>query len=91
MSLLPSQHSAAKAIIIALITAVYFLAGKIGLGFASLNESPSPVWAPAGMAIALLLMFGISTWPAILAKVAASVPGTSATTVRWRSSRRWRA
>jgi signal transduction histidine kinase/CheY-like chemotaxis protein len=67
MSLLPSQHSTAKAIIIALITAVYFLAGKIGLGFASLNESPSPVWAPAGMAIALLLMFGISTWPAILA------------------------
>src|SRR5689334_25356515 len=67
MSLLPSQHPAAKAIVIALITAVYFVAGKIGLGFASLNVSPSPVWIPAGIAIALLLMFGISTWPAILA------------------------
>jgi len=67
MSLLPSQHPAAKAIVIALITAVYFVAGKIGLGFASLHVSPSPVWAQAGIAIALLLMFGISTWPAILA------------------------
>jgi signal transduction histidine kinase/CheY-like chemotaxis protein len=67
MSFLPSQHPAAKVMVMALITGAYFLAGKIGLGFASLNVSPSPVWIPAGIAIALLLMFGISTWPAILA------------------------
>ena len=66
MSLLASQHPAAKWIIIALITGAYFLAGKIGLGFASVNVTASPVWAPAGMAIAFLLLFGFSTWPAIL-------------------------
>ena len=66
MSFLASQHPAAKWIVIALITGAYFLAGKIGLGFASVNVSASPVWAPAGMAIALLLLFGFPTWPAIL-------------------------
>ena len=62
-----SQHPAVKAIVLALITGAYFLAGKIGLGFAIVHVSASPVWAPAGMAIALLLMFGTSIWPAILA------------------------
>jgi signal transduction histidine kinase/ActR/RegA family two-component response regulator len=50
-----------------LITCAYFLAGKIGLGFASVHVSASPVWVPAGMAVALLLLFGTSIWPAILA------------------------
>ena len=56
-----------KLIALALITCAYFLAGKIGLGFASVHVSASPVWVPAGMAVALLLMFGTSIWPAILA------------------------
>ncbi|HKT35595.1 MAG TPA: MASE1 domain-containing protein [Nitrospira sp.] len=56
-----------KVLGLVLITGAYFLAGKIGLGLASVNVSASPVWAPAGMAIGLLLLFGISTWPAILA------------------------
>ena len=67
MSFLPFQHPAAANVIrLALITGAYFLAGKIGLGFASVNVVASPVWAPAGMAIALLLLFGTSNWPAIL-------------------------
>ena len=67
MPMLPSQHPALKVIVLALITVAYFLAGKIGLGFATVHVSASPVWAPAGIAIALLLLFGFSTWPAILA------------------------
>ena len=67
MSLLFSQQPAAKVIVMALATGAYFVAGKIGLGFASVHVSASPVWAPAGMAIALLLLFGTSMWPAILA------------------------
>jgi integral membrane sensor domain MASE1 len=67
MPLLPLQHPAMKVIVIALVTGAYFLAGKIGLGFASVNVSASPVWAPAGMAIALVLLLGISVWPAIFA------------------------
>jgi signal transduction histidine kinase/ActR/RegA family two-component response regulator len=67
MSSLSSQDPARKAIVIVLITGAYFLAGIIGLRFASVHVSASPVWAPAGMAIALLLLFGTSNWPAILA------------------------
>ena len=67
MPSLTNQNPAVKVLVMALVTGAYFLAGKIGLGFASVHVSASPVWAPAGMAIALLLMFGPSTWPAIFA------------------------
>jgi signal transduction histidine kinase/CheY-like chemotaxis protein len=67
MSFLASHHPAAKALVLTFIAVAYFLAGKIGLGFASVNVVASPVWAPAGVAIALLLLFGMSTWPGILA------------------------
>jgi PAS domain S-box-containing protein len=48
------------------VTLAYVLAGKIGLGFASIHVSASPVWAPAGMAVACFLLFGFSLWPAIV-------------------------
>ena len=67
MPSLTSQHPAVKLIVLALITCAYFLAGKIGLGFASVHVSASPVWVPAGMAVALLLLLGFSIWPAIFA------------------------
>ncbi len=67
MPFLTYSHPAVKLIALVLITCAYFLAGKIGLGFASVHVSASPVWVPAGMAVALLLMFGTSIWPAILA------------------------
>jgi signal transduction histidine kinase len=62
---LATQHPAVKVLVMALVAGAYFLAGKIGLGLASVNLSASPVWAPAGMAIAFLLLFGFSIWPAI--------------------------
>jgi len=41
------------------ITAVYFVAGKVGLDFFGiLNPSASAVWPPTGVAIASLLLFG---------------------------------
>ncbi|HKY70689.1 MAG TPA: MASE1 domain-containing protein [Nitrospira sp.] len=67
MPFLATQHPAVKALVMALVVGAYFLAGKIGLGFASVHVSASPVWAPAGMAIAFLLLLGSSIWPAIFA------------------------
>jgi integral membrane sensor domain MASE1 len=64
MSFLASQHPAAKVLVLALVAGTYFLAGTIGLRFASVHVSASPVWAPAGMAIAFLLLLGSSIWPA---------------------------
>ncbi len=48
------------------LTAVYFVAGRLGLLLASVNASVSPVWPPTGIAIAALLLYGPRLWPAIL-------------------------
>jgi len=44
---------------------LYFLAGKLGLRLAFVHASASPVWPPAGIALAAVLLFGYHTWPAI--------------------------
>jgi len=51
--------------VIGLLTLVYFIAGKFGLLLASLHASASPVWPPAGIALAALLVLGYRAWPAI--------------------------
>jgi integral membrane sensor domain MASE1 len=51
--------------VIGVLTLVYFIAGKFGLMLASLHASVSPVWPPAGIALATLLVFGYRAWPAI--------------------------
>src|SRR5437660_2217851 len=51
--------------VIGLVTLVYFIAGKFGLLLASLHASASPVWPPAGIALAALLLLGYRAWPAI--------------------------
>ncbi len=44
---------------------LYFLAGKSGLYFASIQPNASAVWPPAGIALAACLLFGQRIWPAI--------------------------
>src|SRR5678815_2736504 len=51
--------------VIGLLTLVYFIAGKFALMLASLHASASPVWPPAGIALAALLVLGYRVWPAI--------------------------
>src|SRR5213596_2241832 len=51
--------------VIGLLTLGYFIAGKFGLLLASLHASASPVWPPAGIALAALLVLGYRAWPAI--------------------------
>ncbi len=50
-----------------MLFAAYFVVAKLGLKFATIGESISPVWPPTGFAIAALLLFGWRYWPAILA------------------------
>jgi signal transduction histidine kinase len=47
------------------LAVVYFVAGKLSLTLAFLHASASPVWPPAGIALAALLLFGFRLWPAI--------------------------
>jgi PAS domain S-box-containing protein len=49
------------------VAAAYFLAGRIGLSLAYVNESASAVWPPAGIAVAALLILGLRVWPAVAA------------------------
>jgi signal transduction histidine kinase/ActR/RegA family two-component response regulator len=51
--------------LIGAIAIIYFVAGKFGLFFASLNPSSSPVWPPAGIAVSAILLTGFGVWPAI--------------------------
>jgi len=47
------------------LVVVYFLAGKLGLHFAFVHASASPVWPPTGIALAAVLLLGVRVWPAI--------------------------
>ncbi len=44
---------------------IYFVAGKLSLQLAFLNASASPVWPPAGIALAALLVLGYRASPGI--------------------------
>ena len=61
-----TKSSRSRTLIAAAILAVaYFVAGKLSLKLAFLNASASPVWPPAGIAVAALLLFGYRLWPGI--------------------------
>ncbi|HEY6070191.1 MAG TPA: MASE1 domain-containing protein [Chthoniobacterales bacterium] len=47
------------------LTLIYIIAGKLALKLAFVNASASPVWPPAGIALAALLVLGFRVWPAI--------------------------
>ena len=50
---------------IGVLTLIYFVAGFFSLKLAFVNPSASPVWPPAGIALAALIVFGYRMWPAI--------------------------
>ena len=50
---------------IGVLTLIYLIAGKFSLQLAFVHKSASPVWPPAGIALAALLVLGFRVWPAI--------------------------
>jgi len=48
--------------LIGILAVIYFIAGKLGLMLASLQASASPVWPPAGIALAGFLLLGYRAW-----------------------------
>ena len=51
---------------LALLIALYFVAGRLGLLLAFVNASATAVWPPTGLAIAALLLYGTTLWPGVL-------------------------
>ncbi|HYX29364.1 MAG TPA: MASE1 domain-containing protein [Pyrinomonadaceae bacterium] len=47
------------------VASAYFLGAKVGLSLAFVNVSVSPVWPPAGIAIAAVLWFGYRATPGV--------------------------
>ena len=47
------------------IVLIYFLTGKLGLLWATPPGYASPVWPPAGLGLAALLLWGPNRWPGI--------------------------
>jgi len=45
----------------------YYVAAALGLRLAYLHPSATPVWAPTGIALAAILVWGPRVWPAIFA------------------------
>ena len=50
---------------VVVLAIVYHFAARLGLSMAYLQDNTSPVWPPTGIALAALLLFGISRWPGI--------------------------
>lgn len=50
---------------VVLLAIIYHLAARLGLSMAYLQSNTSPVWPPTGIALASLLIFGISRFPGI--------------------------
>lgn len=49
-----------------MVAAAYFGSAEVGLSLATTHKSVSPVWPPAGLAIAALLLIGYRAWPGVL-------------------------
>ena len=50
---------------IALLAAVYFLAGRLGFLASAVHPVVSSAWPPSGIALAALLLYGKRLWPGI--------------------------
>jgi signal transduction histidine kinase len=51
---------------VALVAGLYYLAGRIGLEFAYLDGAVAALWPPAGLGLALLVLYGVRLWPGIV-------------------------
>jgi diguanylate cyclase (GGDEF)-like protein len=52
--------------VLALLAVAYFLAARFGLSLAFSVEQVTTVWPPTGIALVVLLKFGLGAWPGIL-------------------------
>jgi signal transduction histidine kinase/integral membrane sensor domain MASE1/CheY-like chemotaxis protein len=50
---------------VAALAALYLVAGRVGLSFASLHPSASVIWPATGIALAALILLGTQFWPGI--------------------------
>jgi signal transduction histidine kinase len=59
------NSSFSKSLRFVVLVAMYFVAGKVGMLLRDANSGVSPIWPATGIALAGLLLWGYSLWPAI--------------------------
>jgi PAS domain S-box-containing protein len=62
----PARTRASFAVQVAVYAAVYFGTAKLSLSLSALHGPFPPLWAPAGLGLAGLLLLGPAAWPGIL-------------------------
>src|SRR3954447_10514455 len=58
--------SALYVLAVAVVALSYYGAGRIGLELAYLNGAVAALWPPAGLGVAVLLLYGVRLWPGIV-------------------------
>jgi signal transduction histidine kinase len=58
----PRRYVAALAV----VAVAYYLAGRVGLELAYLDGAVAALWPPAGLGLAVLFLYGVRLWPAIV-------------------------
>ena len=58
----PRRYVAALAV----VALAYYVAGRIGLELAYLDGAVAALWPPAGVGLAVLFLYGVRLWPAIV-------------------------
>jgi PAS domain S-box-containing protein len=68
-----------RALLFLALVGVYVGAAKVGIESSVAHGVITPVWAPAGIALAALVLFGLRLWPAVLlgAFIANAISGAS--------------
>ncbi len=51
---------------LAVVAGAYYLSGRIGLELAYLDGAVAALWPPAGLGLAILVLFGVRLWPGIV-------------------------
>ena len=51
---------------LAVVAVVYYLVGRIGLELAYLDGAVAALWPPAGFGLAVLFLYGVRLWPAVV-------------------------
>jgi signal transduction histidine kinase/CheY-like chemotaxis protein len=61
------------------IAGLYMVAGRLGLSLAHLHKNATLIWAPTGLSLAALVLFGRSVWPGVFlgAAITNAMVGTS--------------
>jgi integral membrane sensor domain MASE1 len=63
--LLANSFSPKNLVLLALLTVGYFVSSSLGLRLALVQPYSTPIWLPAGGAIAAFIIFGYDVWPAV--------------------------